>query len=71
MYKSLKIKNFSIAFHIFDIGCKQVDKVYNTGFYKRDSFEFISYFFVLYRFRVIVNISKEIRNCNCKIGGSK
>lgn len=71
MYKSLKFKSFSIAFHIFNISCKKVDKVYNTGVYKKDTFDFISYFFVLYRFRIIIYIDKEIRVCNGKIGGSK
>lgn len=61
MYKRIKFKNFSIAFHIFCTTCKKVADVYNTGIYKKDTFDAICYFFVLYRFRIIIDIPKKIR----------
>lgn len=59
MYKSIKLtKRYSIAFNIFPKSAKKINlikSVYHTGIYKStdEINEFDTYFFVLYRFRIM------------------
>ena len=59
MYKSYQTKDIYIAINTFGKNSKKVSKVYNTGIWKVDHYEMISYYFVIYRFRFIFGIKKK------------
>ena len=71
MYKKFKLtKRYEIAFHIFPKSAKEIKTikpVYHTGIYKtKDIYNgFSTYFFVLYRFRILLYVEHKHKCGQC------
>lgn len=63
MYRSFRIGKYNIAFHKFQKKTKTVSKVYLTGFRFWDSMDSKNYSVVVWTFRIIFSINKNINSC--------
>lgn len=65
MYKAFQNKKYYLAFNTFPKTAKKHGKAYRTGFYKYTSDDGYNYFIVIYRFRIIFIIKRDIGHCCC------
>ena len=64
MYKRIKLsKKYNLSFGTFPKTAKRVSKVYTTGIRNWIAQDSFNYSIVIYRFRIIFSIERNIGNC--------